>query len=353
LGSTSMTTDATGVKISEMRYKAWGETRYTWTDAPANPSPAYAMTRYQYTGQFSYEAEFGLYFYNARWYDSQLGRFAQADTIVPSPGNSQAWDRFAYTLNNPLKYTDPSGHVPCSDIYEFCGTMVFDGQITTSILRRALRRYDVHLTTDGESQWRFANVHAVYFAITIIANKFSEETGNSPTQSFKDVFGSMEIRMCKSGCVDSGFGWAKGDHLILFDGFYGSMEKNIRLVTHEFGHIFDRAVCGSRGSSGACPNIFAGLGARGDLSRSWGFCSVFSSACLGRTGYEDQGFAGGWEDWQFGANLADGTGSSGEVWADMFLGWTFDSWDSTNLGNYRSTYMAFNMTYYLTYLFNK
>ncbi len=36
------------------------------------------------------------------------GRFAQADTIVP--GGVQGYDRYAYTNNNPVKYTDPSGH---------------------------------------------------------------------------------------------------------------------------------------------------------------------------------------------------------------------------------------------------
>ena len=66
-------------------------------------------TDYQYTGQRNEEA-LGLYFYNARWYDPQLGRFAQADTLIPGAGNPLAWDRFAYTLDNPLRYTDPSGH---------------------------------------------------------------------------------------------------------------------------------------------------------------------------------------------------------------------------------------------------
>jgi RHS repeat-associated protein len=102
LGSTSLTADAAGNKVSEVRYKAWGEVRYASGNTP---------TKYQYTGQFSYEAEFGLYFYNARWYDSSLGRFAQADTIIPEQTQGvQAWDRYAYTNNNPLRYTDPSGH---------------------------------------------------------------------------------------------------------------------------------------------------------------------------------------------------------------------------------------------------
>jgi len=29
---------------------------------------------------------------------------------VPAPGNPQSLNRYAYTLNNPLRYTDPSGH---------------------------------------------------------------------------------------------------------------------------------------------------------------------------------------------------------------------------------------------------
>ena len=47
-----------------------------------------------------------------------MGRFTQADTIIPDAGNSSAWDRYAYVLNNPLRYTDPSGHEsgePCED----------------------------------------------------------------------------------------------------------------------------------------------------------------------------------------------------------------------------------------------
>ncbi|MEZ4711502.1 MAG: RHS repeat-associated core domain-containing protein [Caldilineaceae bacterium] len=66
-------------------------------------------TSFKYTGQRQ-EAGIGLYFYGARWYDPALGRFTQPDTIVPNPGDAQAFDRYAYVLNNPLKYHDPTGH---------------------------------------------------------------------------------------------------------------------------------------------------------------------------------------------------------------------------------------------------
>jgi len=47
-------------------------------------------------------------FYNARYYDPALGRFAQADSLIP--GGAQGLDRYAYVTNNPIRYTDPSGH---------------------------------------------------------------------------------------------------------------------------------------------------------------------------------------------------------------------------------------------------
>lgn len=78
-----------------------------------------SLTTKRFTGQY-HESTLpggeGLYFYNARWYDGKLGRFVSADSIVPSPGNPQSFNRYAYVLNNPLKYNDPSGHsfnLPC------------------------------------------------------------------------------------------------------------------------------------------------------------------------------------------------------------------------------------------------
>ena len=99
LGSTSLTTDANGNKIAEMRYKPWGEVRYKYGDS---------QTDRTYTGQRSYSSDFGLMFYNARWYDPAIGRFAQADTVVPS--EVQGYDRYAYVNNSPVNYADPTGH---------------------------------------------------------------------------------------------------------------------------------------------------------------------------------------------------------------------------------------------------
>ncbi len=114
LGSMSITTDANGAKVSEMRYKAWGEVRYSWT-AGLSTTPAYELANYTFTGQYSYTADFGLMFYNARWYDPYLNHFTQPDSIIPDQYNPQDWNRYSYARNNPLRYTDPSGHIACDD----------------------------------------------------------------------------------------------------------------------------------------------------------------------------------------------------------------------------------------------
>ncbi len=64
----------------------------------------------RYTNQVLDE-DTGLYYYGARYYDPKLARFTQPDTIVPDPGSSQALNRYSYTYNNPLVFTDPTGNI--------------------------------------------------------------------------------------------------------------------------------------------------------------------------------------------------------------------------------------------------
>ena len=51
----------------------------------------------------------GLIHMNGRLYDPAIHRFLQPDNYVQDPYNTQNYNRYGYVLNNPLKYTDPSG----------------------------------------------------------------------------------------------------------------------------------------------------------------------------------------------------------------------------------------------------
>ena len=51
-----------------------------------------------------------VYNYNARFYHTDIGRMPQADSIMPNAASPAAYNRYAYVVNNPVNYTDPSGN---------------------------------------------------------------------------------------------------------------------------------------------------------------------------------------------------------------------------------------------------
>ncbi len=54
--------------------------------------------------------DFKLINMNGRVYDPVIARFLSPDPFIQSPGYGQNYNRYTYCLNNPLKYTDPSGY---------------------------------------------------------------------------------------------------------------------------------------------------------------------------------------------------------------------------------------------------
>ena len=127
LGSASLATDASGAKItdSDTRYYPYGVTR------PGLAGTGLPTDR-RFTGQRE-EASLGFYDYGARPYAPALGRFLQADTLVPQPGNPQSLNRYAYTLNNPLRYTDPTGHRVLPEDIPGVKTHPVTGEWTTDV----------------------------------------------------------------------------------------------------------------------------------------------------------------------------------------------------------------------------
>jgi RHS repeat-associated protein len=109
LGSASVVMNSTnGNKVSETRYFPYGN---IWTQAISAAPP----TDMLFTGQRRYGPKSGIYHYGARFYSADIGRFLQADTIVPDPANPQDLNRYSYVDNNPVRYTDPTGHCLAED----------------------------------------------------------------------------------------------------------------------------------------------------------------------------------------------------------------------------------------------
>jgi RHS repeat-associated protein len=129
LGSVTASSDGNG-NVTRQVFGPWGQLRAG--------SGSISQTSLNYTGQ-RLDAT-GLLYYHARYYDPALGRFISPDSVVPgaggltitpsdataaalfaqgskdedghptTPQNPQDLNRYTYANNNPVRYTDPSGH---------------------------------------------------------------------------------------------------------------------------------------------------------------------------------------------------------------------------------------------------
>ena len=104
LNSTSIVVSSSGIPEEESDYSPYG-TEYVITGVGVN--------RYKFTGK-ERDSETGLDDFIARHYGSPFGRFMQADVGVDQhPQDPQSWNIYAYSRNNPLRFTDPTGNYLC------------------------------------------------------------------------------------------------------------------------------------------------------------------------------------------------------------------------------------------------
>ncbi|PJJ80285.1 RHS repeat-associated core domain-containing protein [Mucilaginibacter auburnensis] len=108
LGSIIMITDANGAVQEKRHFDAWGNI-VKMENGAGVPLNALQITDRGYTGHEHLQGV-GLINMNARLYDPLLHRFLAPDDVMQDPFNTQNYNRYAYVLNNPLKYTDPTGN---------------------------------------------------------------------------------------------------------------------------------------------------------------------------------------------------------------------------------------------------
>lgn len=78
------------------------------------------------------KSTFPAYSVSSSAYDQRLGQFLSADPFVKDPTNSQNYNRYAYCLNNPMKYTDPSGYLATTSesFYNFSDFIIDDSGVS-------------------------------------------------------------------------------------------------------------------------------------------------------------------------------------------------------------------------------
>ncbi len=130
LSSVDLITDGYGNIVERRSFDAWGKARkLLWQDTsdPATLLQLSLSTR-GFTGHEHLD-EVGLIHMNGRVYDADIGRFISPDPIVQAPFMTNSFNRYSYAMNNPLKYTDPTGYSWQSSNTGTCNT---DGSMRDS-----------------------------------------------------------------------------------------------------------------------------------------------------------------------------------------------------------------------------
>ena len=251
----------------------------------------------------------------------------------------QGLDRYAYGLNNPLRYTDPTGHVACQTQAE-CQDMG-----TTPGAGLNIKKHLIIFKNDPGEKWTAeeqnilnANAQAVADALAGAMNQENWllwKTGEAESYSridatnafYKNFDGAIVARRSSydCGCWAEHRGRVDGTHYEIW--VYSSTSSNDLLnhpllFTHEIGHAFDAA----RG-------IDAGSVVPTDLLRPINSDGIVGTDSNGG----NYGYFGSHYRWQFGR---DPNNRAGEEFADMFVGWVYNRWERSDLGIRRQEFMS-------------
>lgn len=145
LGSTRLITDESGNVVTEVVYEPFGE--------PVTGQDAH----YLFSGK-ERDMSTGLYYYGARYYDPELGRFITRDVSRNCIEDPQSLNKYSYCKNNPLAYVDPDGKMERKFTMDI--SRKYRGRIYTSCIK---------IGNDGTQNAQLT------FAVTIQAAKCNSE----------------------------------------------------------------------------------------------------------------------------------------------------------------------------------
>ncbi|MBI9009339.1 MAG: RHS repeat-associated core domain-containing protein [Tenericutes bacterium] len=107
MGDITHIANSNGIVVVHYVYDAYGNIVETEISsgytAIANANP------YRYRG-YRYDTETNLYYLNSRYYDSNIGRFINADGLLGGIGDVQSTNMYTYCANNPVNRSDESGY---------------------------------------------------------------------------------------------------------------------------------------------------------------------------------------------------------------------------------------------------
>ena len=197
--------DEAGNEAGRYTYDAWGNCSVSGSGVmSANP--------FRYRGYY-WDDEAGLYYLNTRWYDPEVGRFISPDSVnYLDPETLNGLNLYAYCLNNPVMYVDPTGTyiqvLIGAGIGFFAGLI---GQLVSDILSGELGTWQDYLSATiggavgGAATALTGNVFAgaaigslAADTVTLGLNLITGKENRSPLEIINDTATNMTISLVLS-----------------------------------------------------------------------------------------------------------------------------------------------------------
>jgi RHS repeat-associated protein len=193
------------------------EARFGYDGVAGMASPTIAEGRgVRFTGK-ERDAETGLDFSQARYLSSAQGRFTSPDPaglLAAKPGNPQSWNLYAYVLNNPLIYIDPTG-LDCVNATNNQGGFTVNHDTNAAACGDSGGTWVPGYVNESWVSW---NKKTGQYQVASIdaAGSYDPNSGFSSTvdyATFKAGTKTDENGKCLSGCKGYGFSSASTDWL--------------------------------------------------------------------------------------------------------------------------------------------
>lgn len=267
-GSIIAITNQLGEIVEKRHFDAWGNIAKVQDGAGNNLTGLTVIDR-GYTGHEHLQGV-KLIHMNGRLYDPLLHRFLQPDNFIQDPNNTQNYNRYGYVLNNPLKYTDPSGEEALTMIYIGVSVGVaITAYMLSAIAVEAPITFQGALKTSIISLWSSFATMGIGEAATSIGN-FYVRTGFQAIShgtiqgGLAEFNGDKFINGFSSGAISSVAAslWQGGDHIV-DKGNYTMTRTNWGGLGGNFagtgaGTIFFGTISGGLGARLTGGNFWAG-----------------------------------------------------------------------------------------------
>jgi len=255
-----------------------------------------------------------------------------ADTIVPDPTNPQQYNRYSYTLNNPLRYSDPSGHCVAEFENDRSSCTPMPPPPPMSIqeqVERGTNVYGILFQADAGESWTNEQMKAVLQGardVELRAKLKGNYAGYSRGEIWKEIMGTITmLRSSKTHYTGSDDLQYKitygaetfGSVIEVYDSASSDL-FNFRLnMVHEFGHRYNAVTINTTNM-----NPYNEL----DTAINNGTLPARSLMRAGMSPYPYQ------------QSSMDNT-TKNELFADMFVNWTYSSFTNSRQQNWMNSQM--------------